>query len=275
MKLFRKVAIVGVGLIGGSIGLAIKKRRLAAEVIGVSRRQKTINNALRRGAIDKGSADLRIIKDADLVILAPPVNSIIKIAPLVSKMIKEGCILSDVGSTKKEIVSKLEKTFPNYIGAHPLAGSQKAGVAYASSEMFKDSLCLLTPTHRTKNHVLRKVSRLWQEMGAKVICVSPEEHDKILSFVSHLPHVIAFNLIDLIPRQYLKFVASGLKDATRIASSEPQLWQDIFMTNRKDVLRALKGFYQRLHKFERLLSKKDTKGLYRFLSKAKQKRDSL
>ena len=140
MKLFNKVAIVGVGLIGGSIALAIKKHRLAHEIIGVSRHTKSLLLAKKMGAIDRGSQDINIIKDADLVILATPVNTIINLAPKILKVIKRACIVSDVGSTKEQIVKILEKIFPNYIGSHPLAGSEKRGIINADPKIFKDSL---------------------------------------------------------------------------------------------------------------------------------------
>jgi prephenate dehydrogenase len=157
MRLFNKVAIVGVGLIGGSLALAIKKRGLAKEVIGVSRRKKTLLLARQRGMIDRGSQDLNIIKDVDLVILAAPVETIIKTAQEVSKIVGPDCIVIDVGSTKEQIVFKLEKLFKHFVGSHPLAGSEKRGVSNACDEIFNNSLCILTPTKHTAASALRKV----------------------------------------------------------------------------------------------------------------------
>ncbi|MBU0709992.1 MAG: prephenate dehydrogenase/arogenate dehydrogenase family protein, partial [Candidatus Omnitrophica bacterium] len=150
MKKFNKAAIVGVGLIGGSMAMIIKKKRLAKEVVGVSRRKKNLLLAKKMGAIDKGSQSLGIVKDADLLIFATPVETIIDFALPVSKLVKKDCIVTDVGSTKKAIVSRLEKLFPHYIGSHPLAGSEKQHVRNACVGMFKDSLCILTPTKSTK-----------------------------------------------------------------------------------------------------------------------------
>lgn len=275
MKPFNKVAIIGTGLIGGSIGLALKKKGLADEIIGVSRRRKTLSQAKRCGAIDKGSQDLSSVKNADLVILAVPVKTIIELSKGLSGIVKKDCIVIDVGSTKKEIVSRLERLFPNYLGTHPLAGSQKSGVIYARSDMFKHSLCILTPTLKTKRRVIKKINRFWQILGAKTVLLSPEGHDRILSFVSHLPHLVAFSLIDFIPGSYLKFAASGLKDATRIASSEPGLWSDIFITNRTELLKSLKGFVKNLLRLEKYLTRKNKNGIYKMLTQAKQKRDSI
>jgi prephenate dehydrogenase len=227
------------------------------------------------GVIDKGGREINIVKDADLLILATPVNTILKIAERVSKIIKKDCIVIDVGSTKHEIVSRLDELFSHYLGTHPLAGSQKSGVAYARADIFKDSVCILTPTSRTKGEVVKKIRKLWEGVGSKVILVPTRKHDKIVSFVSHLPHLLAFGLMDLIPRDYLKFAASGLKDTTRIASSEPHLWVDIFITNRLELLKALGRFNKRLSKIEEFLHQKNKRGLYRFLTNAKQKRDTI
>ncbi|RKY30761.1 MAG: prephenate dehydrogenase/arogenate dehydrogenase family protein, partial [Candidatus Omnitrophota bacterium] len=146
MRVFNKVAIVGVGLIGGSLALVLKKKRLAAEVLGVSRRKKSIETAKKMQAIDRGSQSLDLIKQADLVVLALPIDKILDSAEQIAKLVKPGCVVTDVGSTKKEIVNKLERFFPNYIGSHPLAGSEKKGVFFANQDLFKDSLCILTPT---------------------------------------------------------------------------------------------------------------------------------
>lgn len=275
MKLFNKVAIIGVGLIGGSIALCLKERRLAKEVIGVSRRRKTLWLTKKSGAIDIGSRDLNIIKDADLVILATPVNTMLKLSPAVSKIIGPDCIVSDVGSTKKEIVSKLEKIFPCYVGAHPLAGSEKQGVINARPDIFKDSLCILTPTKNTKHRALDKMKSFWSELGARVVFLAPDTHDKILSFVSHLPHILAFSLIDIIPRGYLKFGSTGLKDTTRIAASDSQLWTDIFLSNQKNMLKAIDCFKKNLDRIKSAINKKDRELLGKILKEAKKKRKIL
>lgn len=275
MKLFNKVAIVGVGLIGGSIGLAIKKRRLANEVIGVSRHKKTLLLAKKSGAIDRGSQDLNIIKDADLVILATPVSTIVNLAPSISKIINLNCIVTDTGSTKQEIVNKLEKTFPHYIGSHPLAGSEKRSIISASSFMFKDSLCILTPTKNTDAKALPKIKKLWSQLGARVSLLSPSTHDKILSLISHLPHVIAFSLIESIPKRYLKFASSGLKDTTRIALSDDKLWEDVFLSNQKNMLEAIEFFQKNLSQLKTAIQRKDRKLLSTILKEAKAKRETL
>lgn len=275
MRLFNKVAIVGVGLIGGSMALAIKKKRLAGEVIGVSRHKKSLLLAKKRGAIDRGSQTLSIIKDADLVILATPLNTILNLAPQISGVIKKECVVTDVGSTKERIVLHLEKIFPHYVGSHPLAGSEKRGMINAQAGIFKGSLCILTPTKNTNPEVLTLVKKLWSQLGVRTVLLSPQTHDEILAFISHLPHVIAFSLINLIPKAYLKFASTGLKDTTRIAASDSQLWMDIFLSNRKNMLKTIDLFQENLSRIKSAINKRDGKTLIKILKKAKGKREIL
>jgi len=275
MRLFNKVAIIGTGLIGGSIALDIKRRKLANKVIGVSRRKKSLLLAKRLGAIDYGSREIDIIKGADLVILATPVSTILNLANSISKSLTRDCLVTDVGSTKKEIVAKLEKVFPYYVGSHPLAGSEKRGVVHACANIFKDSLCILTPTKNTNPRALSKIKKLWIQLGAKVKFLSPGEHDEILSFVSHLPHIIAFSLISSIPSGYLSFASTGLKDATRIAASDSEIWRDIFSSNRKNVLKGIELFQKSLVKIKSAVRRNDKNLLTQILKKAKSKRETL
>ena len=275
MRLFNKVAIIGTGLIGGSMALAIKKKCLAHQIIGVSRHKNTLIWGKKSRVIDKGSQDLSIIQDADLVVLATPVNTILKLAGIILKFIRKDSIVTDVGSTKKEIVSKLSKIFPNYVGSHPLAGSEKRGLVNASTDIFKNSLCILTPAKNTNPKALKKIKDLWNRLGARVIFLSPDTHDRILSFVSHLPHVIAFSLIDIVPDKYLKFGATGLKDTTRIALSDSRLWVDILLSNRENMLKSIEHFENNLSRIKSAINKRDERTLIKILKKAKGKREIL
>lgn len=275
MRKFHKVAIIGTGLIGGSLALAIKKKRLADQIVGVSRHKKNLAIAKKKGAIDQGSQHLDIIRGADLVVLAVPVSAIINLASEIRKLISKGCIVIDVGSTKKQIVSCLEKIFPNYVGTHPLAGSEKRSILHAHPDLFNNSLCILTPTKKTTPKILNKIKMLWGEAGAKVALMAPETHDKILSFVSHLPHIAAFSLIGAVPGQHLKFASGGLRDATRIAASDSELWVDIFFSNQKNILEAIKSLEGNLTKIKSAIKRKDRKTLSAILKKAKGKRESL
>ena len=275
MRIFRKVAIVGVGLIGGSLALSIKKHKLASQVVGVSRHASTLDDAKKRGAIDAGSRDIKIIKDADLVILAAPVETIIKLAPSISKIIRKDCIVTDVGSTKQEIVNRLGKIFPNFVGAHPLAGSEKKGVVNADAGIFKNSLCIVTSAKNSNPSALKKVQLLWRAVGAKTLDMTAAGHDRTLSFISHLPHVAAFSLINSVPQDSLKLASSGLKDTTRIAASDAILWRDIFLSNRKNVLKAIGILEKNITAIKHSISGKDAKALTSLLKKAQRKRKAL
>jgi len=277
--LFNKVAIIGVGLIGGSIGMALKKKRLAKEVIGLCHRKSTIALASRRKAIDKGTLNLKTaVKDADLIILATPIRSIIKLANRIIKYTNKNCILTDVGSSKLEIVKAIELRLPGYIKfvpAHPLTGSERKGVRFASGELFLDSICILTPTKKTNIQAMRSIRRLWQKLGAKVEILDPLRHDDIISFISHLPHMLAFSLINSIPKKYLKFATRGLQDSTRIAASDPLVWRDICLTNSNQILKAIEVFEQNLSRTKRLVRQKKAGAILKVFQDAKTKRETL
>lgn len=271
MKLFNRVAIVGVGLIGGSLGLAIKEKGIARKVIGICHRRKTIGEAIRRRAIDEGYLDLRKIKDADLIILAAPVKEIINILPKLPGLISRDCLVIDVGSTKAEIMNTAKENGINFIGCHPLAGMEKKGVENAKSAIFKDSLCLLVPLENTSDEALGKIQRFWRALGARIKVIDARSHDRILAFVSHLPHAVVFSLIDSICLKFAPFSASGLRDTTRIGSSDPFLWRDIFLTNRQELLYAIKNFKNSLARLELLIKNNQPGKLAAYLQKARAK----
>jgi prephenate dehydrogenase len=275
MPLFNKVAIIGTGLIGGSLALGIKKKKLAHEVVGVSKHKKSISLALKIKAIDKGSLSLKIIKGADLLIIAAPVETIIALKDEILKYIDKNCIITDVGSTKEEIVGRLEEALPNYIGSHPLAGSEKRGIINASPSIFDGSLCILTPTKKTTFAAIKNIKRLWKSLGAKIIVLTPRAHDKVISFVSHLPHIVAFSLINTVPQELLKFSSGGFKDTTRIAASDTILWRDILLSNRKNLLDAISLFEINLTKIKSAIKNNDRQALEKILFQSKKIRENL
>lgn len=279
MKLFNKVAIVGVGLIGGSLGLALRKKGLVGEIIGFSRHEESLRLAKRRRIIDEGYRDIRkVILDKDLVILATPVNKIIEIIPQIFPFLKRGAIVTDVGSTKSEIVKQAEKYLTGevyFVGAHPLAGSEKKGVKEAKENIFENAFCIVTPTKNTDKFSLRKIIRLWESLGTKVKIMNPDEHDALVAKISHLPHAIAVALILALDKKLIPLGAGGLKDTTRIALSDPKLWQDIFLTNQKKIIGALAEFSLTLKKITTSLKNRDKDRLYYFLKRAKEKRSLL
>ncbi|MDP8229612.1 MAG: prephenate dehydrogenase [Candidatus Gorgyraea atricola] len=277
--MFKRVTIIGLGLIGGSLGLAIKEKRLAKEVIGVSRRQTTIRQALSLGAVDRVTLDLeKGIKDSDLIILTAPVLTIIDIAGRIKGSIKKGAILTDAGSTKKDIVNKIEKILPasaNFVGSHPIAGSEHSGVAYADRDLFKGAYCMMTKTRRTDKKALNKVKRFWNKLDMKVEVMSPEKHDHIVSGLSHLPHAASVALSNSCAKKDLHLAAGGFKDTTRVAAGSPELWKDIFLTNRKNIIKDIRVLKRELSKIESALKNSNSSELLKLFKKAKDIRDSI
>jgi len=275
MKMFNRVVIIGTGLIGGSLGLALKKQRLAGCVIGLSRHQKNSRLAKKAGAIDHIGESLAVVKDADLVILATPVNTIIDLGEKIAANINKDCIVIDVGSSKERIVSKLGALIPHFLGCHPLAGSEKKGVANLEEGIFKGSICIITPTVKTNRRVLNKIKRLWKELGADIIMLSPKKHDRVLGFTSHLPHALAYALINSIPDRSLGLSSNGLRDTTRISSSDAYLWSEIFLSNRSNLLTALSIFQKKLTALKLALESKNKGQLIKILLLANKKREKL
>lgn len=298
MRLFNKVAIVGVGLIGGSLGMALRRKRLAGEVTGVFRRKISKVKAIKAGAVNRGTLNLEEgLKDADLVILATPICEIIREAKDLVNIVKEGCILTDVGSTKVEIVEAFERLLPKdiypvrntryqakknkisngvyFIGGHPLAGSERKGVTAAKADLFEDSICILTKTKDTHNPALNIVKALWKNIGARVQILSPKEHDRIVSDISHLPHIVAISLINTVDSKALNFASSGFKDTTRIASSDPTMWRDICITNNGEIINSIRKFEKALKRLKKSIANKKAQEFFKEFEKAKLKRDAL
>lgn len=281
MARFKKVAIVGVGLIGGSIGLAIRKRSLADEVVGVFRHESTLKRALKCNAVDEATMFIdRGVNGADLIIVTSPVHSIPKIIKMAAKYAKKDAIITDVGSTKAWIVSSVEKSLAkskkiHFVGSHPMAGSEHAGVEFARADLFEKAPCIVTNSAATDRVSLNRVIKFWGSLGAIVKVMSPASHDKSVSLISHLPHIVAFGLAGSVPLRELQYAAEGFKDTTRVASSDPELWADIFLTNRAEILKAgrlFEGYYKDILK---AISKGDYKKTVNFLKRAKSRRDSL
>ena len=276
---FKRVAIVGVGLMGGSLGMAIKKHRLAREVIGLSHRQAALDQAVKINAIDTPCLDVKkAIANADLVVLATPVDSIIKLFTTINPYLKRGCIVTDVGSAKAKIIEHGEKILSSpsfFVGSHPLAGSEKKGVANAAADLFEGSTCIMTPTNKTNQVAKQKVKHFWTKLGMEVKLLPPEEHDEILAYVSHLPHLVAYGLMLGIPSKYLGYASQGLKDTGRVAASSPQMWSDICMANSKNVLNALDQCVENLAHFRKAIISCDQKNLTHYFTQAQEKRNKI
>jgi prephenate dehydrogenase len=279
MPRFNKVAIIGVGLIGGSIGLAIRKRKAARQVVGVFRRSSTLRKALRHKAVDKATMDIAEgVKGADLIIIGSPVHSIPALAWEAARAAKPGAIITDVGSTKAWIVARMEKLLKNspvsFVGSHPMAGSEKTGVEFARADLLEGSPCIVTRTDRTERKALAKVAGFWKSLGAKVDVMAPAEHDRAVSLISHLPHIVAFSLAGSVPAKELRHAAEGFKDTTRVASSDPELWSDIFLTNRTEVIKAARMFKKYYESLVAAIAKGDRRRTIKTLAAARDKRDA-
>ena len=279
MKKINKVAIIGVGLIGGSIGMALKKRRLAKEVVGVCRRESSRKKALKFKACDKATLDFKKgIEGADIVIVAAQVGKIVNLAEKALKNMKKGAILTDVGSTKRYITEKIERfssSGVDFIGSHPMAGSDRSGVENASDDLFENATLILTKTKKTSKKSISLLVSLWKALGSNVLVLNPKTHDRDASLASYLPHVLSYVLSMSQTKDSVKFAAGSLKDMTRVASSDPDLWKDIFLQSRKITLSSIKKFKKNLKVLETALLKKDGKKIKSFLEKARKIRHTI
>ena len=278
---FKKIVIIGTGLIGGSIGKALIERGLAGEVVGIYRREGSLLRALKEKAVTKGYVEdyPEALKGAEIIFIATPVHTIRQTLDKIGGIIRDRkVIVTDVGSTKKEIckyASKFRGRF-TFIGGHPMAGSEKAGVENSTPDLFKGSVCLLAEDKRIKEELSGKLKSLWEALGARVYMISPEKHDRNLAFSSHLPHVVAYALAGTADGEFLpEMAATGFKDTTRIASSDAVIWTDIFMSNRKYMLEAVKKYKKVLLKVEKCIKDKDEQQLQKYLKDFKKVRDEL
>jgi prephenate dehydrogenase len=242
---WQRVCIIGVGLLGGSIGLALHRRRLAQEVVGVGRTKSRLETALRRGAIDLATDDiLEGAKDAELVIACVPVKSIVESLEEASKVAAPHAILTDVGSTKQSIVRAAAGRLSDlqFVGSHPIAGGHHSGVEHAVGTLLEGAMVVITPSQQTDLDLVTRISHFWESLGSRVTQLSPAEHDSALAISSHLPHMVASALAISTPNELIPFVGKGWMDCTRIASSNPQLWRQILEENHGPALQAFKKF---------------------------------
>lgn len=278
---FKTVSIIGVGLIGGSLALALKDKKLVNKIIGYGRNEQRLKEALKLGIIDSYTTFLKEASEAELIVLATPVGLFEKIIIEMLDYLKKGTIIIDVGSVKESIVNTIETMLPigvSFVGTHPIAGSDKTGFEYANKDLFKKAKVIITPTENTDKSALEKVSKLWQKIGAVVELMSPEQHDKIYALVSHLPHLISFCMVNTVAemdKNFIKYAGSGFKDTTRIAKSSPEIWRDILMMNDKNILQCLEIFAKNLKEIKKMLSKKDSEGVKTFIEKAKNLRKEI
>lgn len=278
ISLMDTIAIVGVGLIGGSIGLAVKKRGLARIVRGVGRNRASLEKARDVGAIDEMCLDLIEGAKADLIVLCTPVDRIAEQTLQLAPHCAQGTLITDAGSTKGTIVHGVETKMPagvHFVGSHPLAGSEKRGPEFADAELFQNRWTIVTKTRHTDVAALDRVMTFWQELGCRVRVMDPDEHDRALAMTSHLPHLVAAVLAGVLPREVHELTATGFRDTTRIAAGDADLWTAIFVQNRQALLAALEPFEGRLRQFRHALEQGDGAVIQQLLTQAKKVRDAL
>jgi len=277
-----KISIVGVGLIGGSLGLALKEKNPNFKITGIDK-PEIIKKAIARGAIDEGTINLEEgVKEANIIIIATPVKTILNLLTQIDPFLKKGCIVTDVGSTKRQIVKRADKVLSKdifFIGGHPMAGSEEYGVESANPHLFQDKTYILTPTPKSNLLALEKTFLLIRMVGAKKLILDPLEHDRIVGAMSHLPQIIAISLINTIGElslrgdnnNYFKAIGEGFKDMTRIASSPYKIWEDICNTNQENILEMIQKFRNYLDVIEEKL-KNDPSSLKEEFQKAQMLR---
>ncbi|MEX2139295.1 MAG: prephenate dehydrogenase [Pirellulales bacterium] len=279
MKHWDTVAIVGVGLIGGSIGLALRERKLARQVVGVGRRPESLQKAKAAGAVQRATQDLAEgVRDAELVVVCTPVRSIARHVREAAAACPEGALLTDAGSTKSSIVRQLNGALPRsvaFVGSHPLAGSEKIGCEHARANLFDGRVVVVTPTRKTREEDLQRTADFWSALGASVMVMSPAAHDRALAATSHLPHLVAAALARSTSEQDLPLTAGGWRDCTRIAAGDVELWTQILLDNPDNLLKALGRLERSLAGFRAAIERGNERRLDRLLKEAKRIRDAV
>jgi len=284
--MFKKVCIIGCGLIGSSIARGIKKNKLATKVVSSNRSNSTNKKVIRLKIVNEASSDTKkIVKGSDLIIIASPLSSYKNIILKIKSSLKNGAILTDVGSVKKNVISLIEKNIPknvSWISSHPIAGTEESGPESGFSELFKNRWCILTPSKKSKSKDLKLLEKFWQKLGSKVDIMNTKQHDYILSITSHMPHLIAYNIVNTTlkikkkkDRNIVKYSAGGLRDFTRIAASNPIMWRDIFIQNRENTSKMIDKFIENLKDLKKAIKSKNEKKLEKIFTETKKIRKEI
>jgi len=280
---FKQVTIIGVGLLGGSFALSLRKSFEVDKIVGVSSRLSSAANAKKLGLIDQASDDISsAVEKADLVLIATPMLSMEKVLDQLIDSVPKECLITDVGSVKGILIDLVKQKFPSlldqFVFAHPIAGGEKSGANAAKLDLFANKHVILTETQNAKENFVEMSQKIWQSFGSTVVQMSAQEHDAVFAFTSHLPHVVAYALVNNlhqheIRQQLFQFASAGFYDFTRIASSDPIMWRDICLTNQQEVLESLRQFSMQLTRLQLAIESNDEKGLEEMFGDAKQARD--
>jgi len=278
-----KLAIIGVGLIGGSLARALRHAKACDQIMGFGRNRDHLKKAVELGVIDDFSTQLeRVVREADVVVLATPLKTTESLLREMRPLLKENVVLTDVGSAKTCVIEDakgaLGDFLPRFVPGHPIAGTEKSGVEASFAELFEDHRVILTPLPETAVDALQQVTAMWESVGAEVTHLSAEHHDEILAATSHLPHLLAYALVDCLAGmrdrdEIFEFAAGGFADFTRIASSHPEMWHDICFSNRRQLLAVFDDFNSRLQTIRRAIEQGDSETLLNIFTRAKQSRD--
>lgn len=280
--MFNKVTIIGTGLLGGSLARDLRHHSLAKLLVGVCRSEATAAAALAANIVDQIQPLEEAVTDADLIVLATPMQAMLPILQSIEGLVPTNAILTDVGSVKTDLYAELHKKSPAHLSqfvlAHPIAGGENSGVLASKLDLFKNKHVIITDTPEVSHDRIEKINAMWSALGAKVLKMSLQEHDSIFAKTSHLPHVIAFSLVNFLSHQsdrerLFDLAAAGFYDFTRIASSDAEMWRDICITNRDQVLNALDGFRDQLDSVRSLVASSDQDAILSYFGEAKEARD--
>lgn len=279
---FRRAAVVGVGLIGGSIARALRERELAKRVVGVVRSEERVEQALACGVVEEATTDFETAcGGADLVVIATPVGSIARFACMAALHAAPDALVTDAGSTKAEIVSTIDAHWPSdgdglaFVGGHPLAGDHRTGPEAARADLFDGATTILTPSDKTPPAATARITRLWTDMGATVIEMTPERHDELIAMTSHVPHVAAAAVAATTPHEALPLAATGWADTTRVAAGSASLWRDILLANPQPIADGLRRLAEELNTYANALDAGDGDTIEQRLEEGRQRRDAL
>lgn len=283
MREWDTVAIVGVGLIGGSIGLALRQRKLAKNVVGIGRRRSSLAKALKLGCATKTTTSIAAgVVQADLTVVCTPVELIPQHVAEVGRHCPEGALITDAGSTKEELVLRAETALVMrfngrlpFVGSHPLAGSEKTGPEAARADLLEGRVVVVTESEVSDHDAVDTIEEFWQSLGARVVRMSPAEHDAALARTSHLPHLVASALAAATPEELLPLTAGGWGDTTRVAAGDAELWRQILLANRAGTLKGLADFETVLKRFQAALESADGASLADLLAEGKRRRDAV